>query len=115
VWYVRPPSGGQYGPAHGDVLRKWISEGRVSADSMVWREGWNGWRGGGEVFPYLRSAITPPAPVPVAYAPSTPVGAGSRSYPVRRRTSSMSLAIATVVVLGLMSIVLLVTLVLVIT
>jgi hypothetical protein len=53
VWYVRPPSGGQYGPARGDVMRKWIGEGRISADSMVWREGWDDWRSGGDVFPYL--------------------------------------------------------------
>jgi len=44
VWYVRPPSGGQYGPARGDVMKKWIAEGRVSPDSLVWREGWSDWR-----------------------------------------------------------------------
>src|SRR5262249_51058507 len=37
IWYVRPPTGGQYGPARGDIMRKWISEGRVSSDSLVWR------------------------------------------------------------------------------
>ena len=42
-WYVRPPSGGQFGPASGEVLRSWISEGRVTADSLVWREGWEDW------------------------------------------------------------------------
>src|SRR5207253_11492968 len=35
IWYVRPPTGGQYGPARGDIMRKWISEGRVSSDSLV--------------------------------------------------------------------------------
>lgn len=116
IWYVRPPSGGQYGPARGDVLRKWITEGRVSADSMVWREGWADWRGGGEVFPYLRSAIatSPPGHVPLPAA-SPLATAGSRSYPARRRNNSLTLAITTVVVLGLMSIALLVTLVLVVT
>jgi hypothetical protein len=117
VWYVRPPSGGQYGPARGDVMRKWIGEGRISADSMVWREGWDDWRSGGDVFPYLRTAAAAPAhvPAPVAYAPSTPVtSAGSRSYAVRRQQSSLAVAITTVVVLGLMSVALLITLVLVI-
>jgi hypothetical protein len=114
VWYVRPPSGGQYGPARGEVMRKWIGEGRVSADSMVWREGWDDWRSGGTVFPYLRAAAVPPAPAPVAYAPSTPAPAAStRGYSTRRR-NSMALAVTTVVVLGLMSVALLVTLVLVI-
>ena len=117
VWYVRPPSGGQYGPARGDVMRKWIGEGRISADSMVWREGWDDWRSGGDVFPYLRTATESPAhvPAPVAYAPSTPApAAGSRSYAVRRQQSSLAVAITTVVVLGLMSVALLITLVLVI-
>ena len=42
-WYVRPPSGGQFGPASGEILRSWIREGRVTADSLVWREGWEDW------------------------------------------------------------------------
>lgn len=53
VWYVRPPSGGQYGPARGDVMRRWIEEGRVSSDSMVWREGWAEWQTAGPMFPVL--------------------------------------------------------------
>jgi hypothetical protein len=83
---------------------------------MVWREGWDDWRSGGEVFPYLRAAGGTPAatPAPVAYAPSTTVPvSGGRSYPVRRQ-SSLALAVTTVVVLGLMSVALLITLILVI-
>ncbi|MGV3483389.1 MAG: GYF domain-containing protein [Planctomycetaceae bacterium] len=48
VWYVRPPSGGQYGPATGDVLRTWIAEARVTATSLVWRDGWPQWRSAAE-------------------------------------------------------------------
>ena len=55
IWYVRPPSGGQFGPASGDLMRTWLSEGRVSADSLVWREGWRDWQEAGKVFPKLRS------------------------------------------------------------
>ena len=68
-WYVRPPSGSQYGPARGDVLRKWIAEGRVSGDSLVWREGWTEWRGAGEMFPSLglpQISVAPTAPPPPA-------------------------------------------------
>lgn len=43
-WYVRPPTGGQFGPARAELLRRWISEGRVSGDSLVWREGWTDWK-----------------------------------------------------------------------
>jgi len=63
VWYVRPPSGGQFGPARGDVMRKWLTEGRVSADSMVWREGWADWQLAGPVFPSLQPADDAPHPV----------------------------------------------------
>lgn len=54
IWYVRPPSGGQFGPAAGDLMRTWLTEGRVSADSLVWREGWRDWQEAGKVFPKLR-------------------------------------------------------------
>ncbi len=52
-WYVRPPSGGQYGPATGEILRQWISEGRVAATSLLWREGWPQWREAKEALPEL--------------------------------------------------------------
>jgi hypothetical protein len=54
IWYVRPPSGGQFGPASGELMRGWLTEGRVSADSLVWREGWRDWQEAGTVFPKLR-------------------------------------------------------------
>jgi hypothetical protein len=64
VWYVRPPSGGQFGPAGGDIMRGWLAEGRISADSLVWREGWRDWREAGGVFPGLRPEQSPPASNP---------------------------------------------------
>ena len=54
IWYVRPPSGGQFGPAAGDIMRGWLAEGHVSADSLVWREGWRDWQEAGKVFPLPR-------------------------------------------------------------
>jgi hypothetical protein len=72
IWYVRPPSGGQFGPASGDLMRTWLSEGRVSADSLVWREGWRDWQEAGTVFPKLRSNqlidFLETTPVPTAAA-----------------------------------------------
>jgi hypothetical protein len=53
VWYVRPPTGGQFGPADGTIMRRWLNEGRVSADALVWREGWPEWKTAGPVFPSL--------------------------------------------------------------
>ena len=43
-WYVRPPSGGQFCPAVGDIMRQWLQERRVTPDSLVWREGWADWQ-----------------------------------------------------------------------
>ena len=53
TWYVRPPSGGQYGPAGEDIFREWITEGRVAATALVWRDGWAEWREAIEVLPQL--------------------------------------------------------------
>ena len=61
VWYVRPPAGGQYGPASSPTMRGWIDEGRVSADSLVWREGWRDWKEAAEIFPQLAVANDPMA------------------------------------------------------
>ncbi len=59
TWYVRPPSGGQYGPATTDVLRQWISEGRVSATALIWREGWPQWREAREILSGLAGETAP--------------------------------------------------------
>ena len=60
TWYVRPPNGGQYGPATGEILRQWISEGRVAATSLLWREGWPQWREAKEVLPELSTRLPDP-------------------------------------------------------
>ncbi len=114
IWYVRPPSGGQYGPARGDVMRKWLGEGRVSPDSLVWREGWGDWRTAAETFPSL-GMVTPPMPAPVT--PATYAASGTPAYaagPIRaKRRNSTAMAITIVAVLGLMCVALFVTLILV--
>ena len=58
---MRPPSGGQYGPATGEVLRQWISEGRVAATSLLWREGWPQWREAKDALPELAGRLPEPA------------------------------------------------------
>ncbi len=60
LWYVVPPGHTtQFGPADGVTFRGWIVEGRVTAPSLVWREGWAEWRKAGEVFPQLRPTQLP--------------------------------------------------------
>lgn len=69
VWYVRTPQGGQYGPAAGDIMRKWIAEGRVQADFWVWREGWGDWQKASASIPSLRqSTLASSAPAAAAIA-----------------------------------------------
>lgn len=60
VWYVRIASGEQFGPAPGDTMRRWLVEGRVAADALVWREGWAEWNLAAKVFPRLNQPIGPP-------------------------------------------------------
>ena len=64
TWYVRPPSGGQYGPATASLLRQWISEGRVASTALLWREGWPQWRSAGEALPEYAGRL-PDGPMPV--------------------------------------------------
>jgi hypothetical protein len=57
TWYVRPPSGGQYGPASSDILKQWIEEGRVAATALLWRDGWPQWRDASEALPELSGQL----------------------------------------------------------
>ena len=66
VWYVRSPSGNQFGPAKGELFQSWIQEGRVAIDSLVWQEGWDDWKQAGEIFPQLAG---PPEPGPGLNSP----------------------------------------------
>jgi hypothetical protein len=60
VWYVRPASGGQFGPASGPIMRSWLEQGRVGANSLVWRDGWSEWRSAADAFPELASQLAAP-------------------------------------------------------
>lgn len=90
VWYVRPPSGGQFGPATADIMRNWIAEGRISADTLVWREGWRDWQEAREVFPQLGPAMASLTPL-LGASRATPASAAGRPA---RRTSSTGTQIA---------------------
>jgi hypothetical protein len=70
-WYVRHASGQQYGPAPAPTMQKWLAEGRVPGDGMVWREGWGDWQVASLVFPQLAAPLVPMTRGPVA-APFSP-------------------------------------------
>ncbi len=106
VWYVRPPSGGQFGPAVGDVVRSWLDEGRITADSLVWREGWPEWQTADTVFPQLAKAP------PVSSSTTSNSEPDSEEAPkklTRRPPAKKNnqMGIIVVIVLGLLSLILL--------
>ena len=91
VWYVRPPSGGQFGPASGDIMRSWIAEGRVTIDSLVWREGWPEWQSAGSTFPGL---LTPGSHAALAEVPrivTQPSVVASTEIHRKRKSTKMTL------------------------
>jgi hypothetical protein len=89
-------------------MRKWMTEGRVSADSLVWREGWPDWRKAAKVFPSLAPAPVAAGPVPTA--PVSPVAAGApatsprRTIRTPRKQNSTTVAITAITALVLLSI-----------
>ncbi len=56
-WYVCPPSGGQFGPATTQLLRRWVREKRVGPKAYVWHEGWSEWKLAGDVLPEYTKPI----------------------------------------------------------
>ena len=70
IWYVRTNTGGQFGPARGDVMRQWIDERRVGPDYLVWREGWPEWRRASAVFPKLAALGTATTASPTTASPT---------------------------------------------
>lgn len=106
IWYVRPPSGGQFGPARGDVMRKWIAEGRVSGDSLVWREGWADWQNAGKLFPDLQSATGPAAAAASPQAAGVTRAARTVSRYQAKKSGGNSLGVALLIILAIVCVVL---------
>jgi hypothetical protein len=119
VWYIRPAAGGQFGPATEEVFRQWIADGRVAADSWVWRTGWPDWKAGGEALvlfadrPPQEPAVATAAfdapkivdtPAAAASAHLEPGSAEARRREIKRRKQrlrTMSAALAVVALLML--------------
>src|SRR5262249_38518914 len=108
-WYVRPPTGGQYGPAKPNTMRQWIAEGRVTGDSLVWRERWPDWKLANATFPNLGGpgalaaasmggpAITAATVADDPFAgigPSSPSAGGDRRSVAARRSDGTGRVVA---------------------
>ena len=66
--------------------RTWLDEGRVSEDSLVWREGWPDWQAAGAVFPDLQlPAVSTPAARPAPTPAVTPVAVHVPASRARKR------------------------------
>lgn len=77
-WFVRPPSGGQFGPVIEDTLKSWIAEGRITEDALLWCNGWPEWKLARDVAEQL------PVPLvakPVAAQPEPPEAMTSEPPP----------------------------------
>lgn len=109
TWFVRPPSGGQFGPARGEVMRKWLTEGRVTADSLVWREDWIDWLAATEVFPQLGKSA-PAAAGMFGVATTTVRPATSSSLPAARKPAKGNTGVLVLVGLAIVCVVLVVVL-----
>ncbi len=81
VWYVRHPVAGQFGPAPAELFRQWLGEGRITADSLVWREGWAEWQSARAIFPQFS-----PAPVPLPRSPFEAVPGPTDAFGIPEET-----------------------------
>jgi hypothetical protein len=121
VWYIRPAAGGQFGPATEEVFRQWVVDGRVAADSWVWRTGWPDWKGGVEALalvadrpPQEPSAAIVALDVPkvvdasAAAAPIEPGSAEARRQAIKRRKQRVRMVSAILAVVALVMLTLLV-------
>ncbi len=104
VWFIRPASGGQFGPASSKLLRQWIEQGRVTGDSFVWCEGWDNWQVASDVFPSIAHKVSVEA-VQAANADVVTAAKTRTAYrkAEKRRTmrNTIGMVIGTVVLIGL--------------
>lgn len=88
MWYVRPPGGGQFGPASANLFRQWIREERVTGESWIWRQGWEEWEPAHLHFPDLVMAGGGPAIDPDRSL-SSPLSQTRTAYNQARRRRTM--------------------------
>ncbi len=50
VYFVRPPSGGEYGPANKETIELWISQRRITGETLICQVGSSQWKKAREVF-----------------------------------------------------------------
>lgn len=53
LWYVISPEGQKYGPATGEILKKWVNERRIGPKMHLWCSLWKSSLEAGDMFPEL--------------------------------------------------------------
>ncbi len=53
LWYVISSEGQKYGPATGDILKKWVNERRIGPKMHLWCSLWKSSLEAGDIFPEL--------------------------------------------------------------
>jgi len=79
MWHVRTEEGETYGPIPESELDEWVTEGRVTGDSQILKEGSDQWQWASDKFPQLseeQAAATPPSVSEPAAAPAPAAPAG---------------------------------------
>lgn len=120
-WFVRPPSGGQFGPASPQLLMEWIAERRVTSDSFLWCEGMSQWQAATDLIPEFVSPDTrkPPTSLEGSEQPTTnvaavlspePTGTVTSGLVKKRREQKRRQQLTTVILLGAVSLILVVVL-----
>lgn len=79
LWYVRAADGEQYGPADERSFQAWVAEGRISAECLVWREGWEQWQPASVVVDRIKAK--PPSGTNAASPTADPSSRPSASPP----------------------------------
>ena len=53
LYFVRPPSGGEYGPADKATIELWVTQRRITSETMICKLGASQWKKAREVFASL--------------------------------------------------------------
>lgn len=57
LWWLETPESRRYGPVDQNLLDSWVSEGRVTADCRISRDGAQSWQDAGEYYPVLQMVL----------------------------------------------------------
>jgi len=82
MYYVIGVNGQQYGPVDETVLKQWIGEGRVSAQSLSFKSGEASWMPLGERADFRGLFAQPPSPPPAPGVPPAPGAVPAYAPPI---------------------------------